>query len=138
MREASTAAGAERHKGWRAAVRAAAVQWLRDHPGFKQLTGPVELHVEFAFVRPASDPFRVRHAVTPDLSKLVRAVEDALTDSGVWRDDALVYRLNAQAHYVDDVPGARVVIIDHSADEANDRQFLKDAKKAAREVVGRR
>jgi hypothetical protein len=31
-------------------------------------------------------------SVTPDLSKLVRAVEDALTDAGVWRDDALVVR----------------------------------------------
>jgi Holliday junction resolvase RusA-like endonuclease len=31
-------------------------------------------------------------SVKPDLSKLVRAVEDALTDAKVWRDDALVVR----------------------------------------------
>lgn len=44
-----------------------------------------------------------RPASTPDLSKLLRSTEDALTDAGAWKDDARVveYRRLAK-HYVGD------------------------------------
>jgi crossover junction endodeoxyribonuclease RusA len=35
----------------------------------------------------------------PDLSKLVRAVEDAITNSKLWRDDSLVTACHAWKHY---------------------------------------
>ena len=45
----------------------------------------------FSLPRPKSAPKAVKHqARKPDLSKLVRATEDALTDAGVWEDDARV------------------------------------------------
>ena len=51
----------------------------------------------------------------PDLSKLVRGVEDALTDSGIWEDDARVVLLMASKVYVGapdalPVPGVSIVI----------------------------
>lgn len=84
--------------------------------------GPVELRVQFTLERPASAPVswqqRERwrlpsHGV--DLDKLVRAVGDALTRSGVWADDARVVRLSAAKVYAGDPagldePGARIEI----------------------------
>ena len=54
----------------------------------------------------------------PDLSRLLRATEDALTDAGIWHDDAQVIgyvRLEKiyAGHYGDTilaVPGASIVI----------------------------
>lgn len=63
------------------------------------LDGPVELVLSFRMPRPKSVK-RLDHTVKPDTSKLVRAVEDAL--SGVaYVDDAQVVRLTASKHYVD-------------------------------------
>lgn len=55
------------------------------------LDGPIVAYAVFTVRKPQS----VRKGVTypstkPDLSKLVRAVEDAITDKGCWRDDARV------------------------------------------------
>jgi len=75
---------------------------------------PVRLHVRFAFDRPKSHygtgkqtrfllrdgaPPRPVKTSTGDLSKLIRAVEDALTDAGVWADDSQVVAIHAQALY---------------------------------------
>lgn len=53
---------------------------------------------------------RRRPTVKPDLDKLVRAVGDALTASGVWRDDGNVVSIHTQQFYADDQPGAQIVI----------------------------
>ncbi len=82
---------------WRNAVAVAARE-AYDGP---LLTGPIHLAVNFEFPRPkghfgtgrnagkqkASAPGQ--HIQKPDLGKLVRAVEDALTGV-VWRDDSQV------------------------------------------------
>jgi Holliday junction resolvase RusA-like endonuclease len=52
---------------------------------------PVELAVTFFLPRPKSAPKRFTEpARKPDTDKLLRAVMDALTAAGVWRDDAQV------------------------------------------------
>ncbi|WP_026923311.1 RusA family crossover junction endodeoxyribonuclease [Glycomyces arizonensis] len=86
-------------KPWRAAVVAAAA----DHLPAVPLDGPLIADMVFTMPRPRSHygtgrnegvlkaryasarPYRV-----PDLSKLCRATEDALTTAGVWADDARV------------------------------------------------
>jgi crossover junction endodeoxyribonuclease RusA len=77
-------------KPWRAAVKAAAIDSLG--PRWAPLEGPIELTVWFYLPRPIAAPKtrRVFPAKMPDLSKLLRSTEDALTDAGAWRDDALV------------------------------------------------
>ena len=57
-------------------------------------TGPMTLSVAFFLPRPKSLP-KTRpspHVKRPDLSKLVRALEDGLT-SVVWGDDSQVHRI---------------------------------------------
>jgi hypothetical protein len=51
------------------------------------------------------------------VSKLIRSTEDALTDSGAWKDDALVVEYDRAAKvYIGedpealDAPGARIVV----------------------------
>lgn len=107
-------------KPWRAAVQVAATAARRNHVPF---TGPVRLDVIFRVARPKSHHRTGRYAhllrpnapafpaVVPDLSKLVRATEDAITDAGLWADDALVAEIVAAKRYADATPtGARITI----------------------------
>lgn len=70
---------------WREAVKAAG------YGAGPCLDGPLVVRMIFTLPRPASAkkteraPYR-----TPDLSKLARATEDAITDIGLWADDARV------------------------------------------------
>ena len=85
---------------WRDAVKAAALQ-ARD-AAWTPLDGPLSVSMVFTFVRPKSHYRTGRNAAllradapvqpqtAPDLSKLIRASEDALTDAGIWCDDARV------------------------------------------------
>jgi len=52
-----------------------------------------------------------RPAKMPDLSKLVRATEDALTDAGLWRDDAQVVEISAMKYWADSRPPGAVIVI---------------------------
>lgn len=74
-------------KPWREAVKWAAIQ-----SGARGLDGPLWVSMVFTIKKPKSAPKRKRTwpATKPDLSKLARSTEDALTDSGVWADDARV------------------------------------------------
>jgi Holliday junction resolvase RusA-like endonuclease len=89
---------AKRSRPWKDSVAAAAHEALN---GGGQLQGPLRLQVDFYVARPAGHWGTGRNrerlkpsapawpAVRPDATKLVRAVEDALTGL-VWRDDAQV------------------------------------------------
>jgi Holliday junction resolvase RusA-like endonuclease len=74
---------------WRELVHAAAVVARAGRP---PLEGPLVARMVFTVAKPKSAPKRRRTypATIPDLSKLARAVEDALTDAGLWRDDGQV------------------------------------------------
>ena len=121
-------------KPWREDVRAAAldaiacscthVQCEACATGYP-LDGPLTASMVFTFVRPKGhyrtgrnahllrDGAPERPATLPDLSKLIRSTEDAITSAGVWRDDARVveYRRAAKVWAGEDaealsVPGA--------------------------------
>lgn len=74
-------------KPWREAVKWAAIQ-----SGARGLDGPLWVSMVFTIKKPKSAPKRKRTwpATKPDLSKLARSTEDAISDSGVWADDARV------------------------------------------------
>jgi Holliday junction resolvase RusA-like endonuclease len=92
----------DRVKSWRQAVMDAAWPAIGDRHGGPPLTGPLEVSMVFVMPRPKGhyrtgrnahllrDSAPARPAGMPDLSKLCRATEDALTDIGVWADDAQV------------------------------------------------
>lgn len=76
-------------KPWRADVKDAAE---RARNGAAPLDGPLILRMVFTLPKPASSPKRRRTYPMrkPDLSKLARSTEDALTDAGVYTDDARI------------------------------------------------
>lgn len=78
-------------KPWREAVKTAALDW-RDEHGRPTLDGPLLGSMTFTLRKPTSAPKRRRVWPTkyPDLSKLLRCTEDAITDAGLWADDARV------------------------------------------------
>lgn len=97
MREANTEL-----RPWRNTVTYTAIDQVTGVSGYAKLRGPLQLAAAFSFRRPKSHYRTGRNAHLlrdsaplfptgkPDLSKLVRAVEDGLTDAGVWADDAQV------------------------------------------------
>lgn len=74
---------------WRQDVKGAA-EVVR--AGAAPLDCPLSVRMVFTMPKPVSAPKRKRTwpMRTPDLSKLCRSTEDALTQAGVWRDDARV------------------------------------------------
>lgn len=62
--------------------------------------GPIHVDMIFTFFRPKSAPKRrLWPDRKPDLSKLVRSTEDALTEAGVIEDDARIVRCVASKVY---------------------------------------
>jgi Holliday junction resolvase RusA-like endonuclease len=105
-------------KGWRAAVGEAVRPDGR--PVLPEpLSGPLAVWFRFSIVRPRSVPkTRLWPSVRPDTTKYVRGTEDACTDHGLWRDDALIIWQSASKAYVGshhpdgtpalDIPGCQI------------------------------
>lgn len=81
--------------------------------------GPVTVRLHFYFDRPerllkkSSPRGPIAHTVRLDSDNLAKAVMDAMTDAGVWRDDRQVDRLSVRKCYVamGYAPGVRVLAI---------------------------
>ena len=103
-------------KPWRAAVKAAATKAAADQ-GWRLLDEPCCLEVVFFMARPARPKFE-SPGVVPDLSKLVRSTEDALTKV-IWQDDSRVVYTQSAKEYVrgDEVPGALIKVFTIAADD---------------------
>jgi len=103
-------------KPWRQDVKAAA---LTARAGEPPIDGPIIASMVFTMPKPLSAPKRKRTYPDkkPDLSKLVRSTEDALTDAGIWRDDARVIGYERLAKVFPgedpealDAPGVRITV----------------------------
>lgn len=106
-------------KPWREAVKWAAIEsrYRPDHmPDAPTMRGPLEVSMVFTLARPKSAKKGALADKRPDLSKLIRSTEDALTDAGAWEDDARVVTCTARKVYPGthpdalDVPGAVIRI----------------------------
>lgn len=100
----------KRVKPWRQDVKHAALDTIDNLPGWTPLDGPLAVAMTFTFARPKghwrtgrnahllrpSAPARP-HGI-PDLSKLARSTEDALTGI-VWADDARIVTEQLAKHY---------------------------------------
>lgn len=112
-------------KAWRLRVQTAAEK-AREESGDDSFPfdGPCMLSCTFLVERPAShlkkdgglragheSMFAASHSCG-DLSKHVRAIEDALTDAGVWTDDARASEIHARKLYAPagSRPGVRIVV----------------------------
>jgi crossover junction endodeoxyribonuclease RusA len=106
-------------KPWRSAVRDAAEK--TDTP---MMLGPLAIDVTFLIQRPRGhygtgrNTARLREsapahpAVKPDIDKLLRSTLDALTESGIYRDDAQIVIVGAAKQYTRrlQVAGALITI----------------------------
>lgn len=81
-------------KAWKTAVRQAAKDPCR---GKMKVDGPVVLNLTFYLARPKTVK-REHHAVRPDVTKLTRLVEDALTGFA-YTDDAQIVSASQTKHY---------------------------------------
>lgn len=92
-------------KPWRECVRWSALAVRKGNP---PLDGPLVVSMVFTLAKPKSAPKRTVTYPdrTPDLSKLVRSTEDALTDAGVWADDARVVEMRVAKVYPNEAPDA--------------------------------
>ncbi|QIK64114.1 RusA family crossover junction endodeoxyribonuclease [Leucobacter viscericola] len=93
-------------KPWRALVQSVAEAALLEAGGVG-FDCPVELHVTFFMPRPKKPKFHLP-ATKPDIDKLLRAVMDALTKSGVIRDDSRVTAVSMYESFTDDLNPAGV------------------------------
>jgi len=76
-------------KPWREDVKQAGL--AAREAGAPCLDGPIAVRMIFTLARPKTAPKRRGHPDrTPDLSKLCRSTEDAITTCGLWADDARV------------------------------------------------
>jgi Holliday junction resolvase RusA-like endonuclease len=126
MIEGSSASGRTAHAAWRQAVATAARDFLTENPR-PPIDEPVELIADFRFPATASDPYRRRHTVKPDLDKLVRSTCDALVSGGLLRDDTLIYRVHTSKVFAvdDEWVGAEICIGAHGGAEALERESRK-------------
>ena len=100
-----------RLKPWRAAVRAAAEESIAED-GWETLDEPCRVRLTFVMPRPKRPRWGLP-AVKPDIDKLTRAIFDALTDAGVWRDDSRVVHLVTTKIYArgaEGIPGVSVEV----------------------------
>lgn len=109
-------------KPWRESIRSAALDAMGDN--WTPHTDAVSLMATFRMPRPKGHygtgrnelllrPSAPRqHIVKPDLDKLLRAVLDALTSAGVWRDDSQVTTIDAAKVYANDGrPGLHLIVM---------------------------
>jgi len=104
-------------KPWRESVVWAAREAMAGRP---PILGAVVVSMVFTLRKPAGAPKRRRTypATRPDLSKLARSTEDAMTTAGVYGDDGQIieYSRLAKVYPLEDrdaldVPGVRIVVI---------------------------
>jgi Holliday junction resolvase RusA-like endonuclease len=102
----------EKVKPWREAVKYAAIG------NMEPFIGAVRVSIVFTIQKPKSAPkkWRTYPDRKPDIDKLVRSTFDALTDVGVFEDDARVVELTASKVFPGEgeraltVPGAVITV----------------------------
>lgn len=113
------------NRPWRTAVRNAFKQAWGKRPTIER---EVVLEAVFMFKRPKAhylggDPTRTLKALAPkrctshscgDLSKLIRCVEDEITDAKVWRDDVLVVGFGRSTKLWSDEDRALIRVVEAS------------------------
>lgn len=90
-------------KPWRETVKWAVLDMRERGENAVMVDGPISANIQFYLPRPKSRPKRECYPDRkPDLDKLIRGIFDAMSQVGVWRDDAQVVSLITHKVYVGD------------------------------------
>ena len=98
----------KKHKPWREHVTAT-VRQVMEREGWEQITEATCLNITFYMPRPKTNK-RTHMTTKPDLSKLVRSVEDSLVVAGLLKDDSLITFLVARKQYTEEYPGVLLTL----------------------------
>ena len=52
----------------------------------------------------------IAHNTIPDLDNFLKSLMDGITNAGIWKDDALVYKIESEKWYSPTRIGARIII----------------------------
>jgi Holliday junction resolvase RusA-like endonuclease len=79
------------------------------------IAGPVHLKVSFFLPKPKrmanTDEGRyIPHVKKPDVDNLLKSTMDAMTEVGVWKDDALVFATSVEKWYARKKTGAQIIV----------------------------
>jgi Holliday junction resolvase RusA-like endonuclease len=76
---------------------------------YQVLEGPIRVTAKFQLPRPASRKKALYHQTKPDLDKLIRAINDAMTKIA-YKDDSQVVSIGASKRYCmgDELPGVNI------------------------------
>lgn len=111
-------------KPWRSDIRSALLTAAGDPA--EKFDGPVHVTMTFVMRRPKSAPKRSTPPATKkaDIDKLARAVLDAVTSAGVWRDDRQVIGMYAGKRLAEigETAGLHLVIGAISQEAADERR----------------
>ena len=100
-----------RLKPWRETMSNAFTAWTATFAGaWEPYDGPLLVDVTFWMPRPQRPKYALP-AVKPDTDKLQRALGDAMTTSGLIRDDARICTWHARKRYSDQ-PGIEIHLIE--------------------------
>lgn len=97
-------------KAWRAKVSQIS---KHAHRGREPLTGPQRLDLVLVMPARKKEPQPGSwHTVKPDLDKLIRAIDDALTTAGIITDDSTITAITALKRRAkkDEPPGAHITL----------------------------
>jgi Holliday junction resolvase RusA-like endonuclease len=97
-----------KHKAWRKAIVQEAIATLPED--WQPIDEPCELIVNFYMPKPKTVT-RQLPSVSPDLDKLIRAVGDSLTDSGVVTDDSRIVRISARKLYAEGIQAGATILV---------------------------
>jgi Holliday junction resolvase RusA-like endonuclease len=93
---------------WKEEIKAAFLPYRHRKP----LAEAIHLRVDFFLPKPNRLKIegRVPHTKKPDADNLLKAVMDAMTEAGVWKDDALVFWPECPKWYAQDKTGAEIKV----------------------------
>ncbi len=115
-------------EGWKSCVAAAAKEFLPGAP----LEAALRLTLVFYLPRPKNhyranatlkDWAPIWFTGKPDADNLAKAVMDALTTLGMWKDDSQVAKLTSVKAYATDKPGCDVTIEEMGMDSVDQKTW---------------
>ena len=91
---------------WKEAIQIAFMQEKKP-----MIQGPVFLAINFYFQKKGVKRL-LPHIQKPDKDNLEKAVMDALTEAGIWKDDSLVYDSHISKFWSASKTGAEIIVIE--------------------------